>query len=217
MTTAITRHIRSLRSDFTSGILTEKDVQKDPLKQFAKWMKQAVEANAQEPNAMTLATVSADGQPDARIVLLRGFSKEGFSFFTNYNSIKGQEMNANTNVCLNFFWPELQRQVRILGRVKKLSVQESDRYFATRPRESQIGAHVSHQSQPLKDREELESRMQLLSAQFAGKKVPRPKYWGGYIVVPVQLEFWQGRENRLHDRIQYYKKRGAWVVRRLNP
>lgn len=217
MSKHLTKHIRSLRNEFTSGILLEENAHENPIKQFTKWMHHAVEANVHEPNAMTLATVSADGQPDARIVLLRGFSADGFSFYTNYTSAKGQEIKANGKVCLNFFWPELQRQVRIKGKAVKVSPKESDRYFASRPRESQIGAHSSHQSHPLLNREELENRVLLVTEVFKNQKIPRPKHWGGYNVIPSEIEFWQGRPNRLHDRLVYVKKRGTWVMQRLNP
>lgn len=213
----LVRHIRSLRNEFTSGTLSEESVKKDPFRQFGKWMHEAIEAKVMEPNAMTLASVSDDGQPDARIVLLRDFHVRGFSFFTNYKSAKGQEIAANRKVCLNFFWPELQRQVRIIGSVKKLSPKESDAYFASRPRESQIGAHASAQSHPLTGRGELENRVKMIADMFQGQKIPRPKHWGGYLVVPSHIEFWQGRPNRLHDRIVYQKKRGKWTISRLNP
>ena len=213
----IQKHIRSLRNDFTAHQLDESKVSSSPFKQFESWMNEAVEAEVMEPNAMTLATASS-GQPDARIVLLRDFGPKGFSFFTNYKSIKGKEVRLNRKVCLNFFWPELQRQVRILGIIEKLPVRASDSYFASRPRESQVAAWASHQSEQLVNRDELDRRYRKYENEFKGRKVPRPPHWGGYRVVPSYLEFWQGRMSRLHDRITYQRSRtGRWTIHRLNP
>lgn len=218
MSKKIDKHIRRLRKDYDAGILLEEHTVKDPIRQFADWMHEALKQKIHEPHAMTLATVSADGQPDARIVLLRGFGKNGFTFFTNYNSAKGMEMKANQKVCLNFYWPELQRQIRILGKVSKLSALESDRYFNSRPRESRISAHASDQSKVVAGREELEHRVDLISKLFKDSKIPRPAHWGGYSVSAFRIEFWQGRTNRLHDRIVYLKQRnGQWKKVRLNP
>ena len=210
--------IFNLRIDFTKDVIDEKKLSSNPIIQFNKWMDQALNAQANEPNAMTLSTANKNGRVDGRIVLLRAADKSGFSFFTNYHSAKGKEIKSNKNVCLTFFWPELQRQVRIRGTVAKLAEKKSDLYFASRPRESQIGAHASHQSEVLAGREELENRYKLLEQNFSEKKIPRPKHWGGYLVNAIEIEFWQGRENRLHDRFLYSKnKSGKWKMVRLNP
>ena len=212
------QEIFQLRVDFDFDILEEKDVKKDPFEQFSVWMQNALDAKVHEPTAMTLATAGKKGKVDARIVLLRDFDKKGFNFFTNYTSAKGKEMKENKYVALNFFWPDLQRQVRIRGTIVKLSDKRSDEYFASRPRQSQIGAWASHQSEPLSGRKELEDRVKQVELKFKDKKVPRPKHWGGYTVVPVEIEFWQGRTSRLHDRILFTKmKTGKWKFGRLNP
>ena len=211
-------YIKLLRNEFTSSVLEEANVSKSPFIQFAKWLENAVDAGVMEPNAVTLATSSKEGFVDARIVLLRDFSTKGFSFFTNYNSIKGREIRHNKKACLNFFWPELQRQVRIKGTIEKLSSRASDQYFNSRPRESQIAAWASHQSEKLSDRNELENRFKEHEKNFYGRKIPRPPHWGGYCLKPVHVEFWQGRRSRLHDRIVYEKSRNnQWIILRLNP
>lgn len=211
-------HIRLLRKDFTAGVLDEKNVSKSPVRQFSLWLQQAIDAKVPEPNAFTLATSSKEGLVDARVVLLRGFDAKGFSFFTNYKSIKGREIRQNKNVCMNFFWPEFQRQVRIRGVIEKLSPGVSDRYFASRPRQSQIAAWASHQSELLLDRNELEKRFDAYEKEFKGKRVPRPSHWGGIRIKAIYFEFWQGRVSRLHDRIIYQENvRGKWTIIRLNP
>ena len=209
--------IFNLRTDFSFSALVEEQVNKNPLLQFEKWMNEALGRKIPEPNAMTLATVDDKGFPDARIVLLRGFDRNGFSFFTNCKSAKGLQL-LNKKACLNFFWVELSKQVRITGTVKKLSAKESDAYFNSRPRASQIGAWVSVQSSVLKDRSVLDEKFFEVDKKFQNKKVPRPSYWGGYIVKPVKIEFWQGRQNRLHDRILYARTgNGKWKMQRLSP
>jgi pyridoxamine 5'-phosphate oxidase len=209
--------LRSFRTTFNYRPLDETLVSKNPITQFNKWMQDAFETGAGEPNAMTLATVDSSGFPEARIVLLRGVDKNGFSFFTNYKSRKGKQLLIK-KACLNFFWIELSRQVRIVGTVKKVSPKESDDYFNSRPRESQLSAWTSHQSEVVSGRNELEKKYADMEKKFQNKKVPRPSYWGGYVIAPVKIEFWQGRQNRLHDRILYTKRKdGKWKIERLSP
>ncbi len=216
--TKLRQTIKSLRSDFSSAPFDEKEVSKNPIKQFEKWMNEALHSKVEEPNSMTLATVDKSGQPDARVVLLRDVTDRGFSFFTNYKSKKGKDMSVRSKVCLNFYWAEMGRQVRILGTIEKLTSTDSTAYFHSRPRESQLGAWASHQSEDLKSREELLERFAFIEKKYEGKLVPRPAHWGGYRVKPVWIEFWQGRQNRLHDRIVYRKlKTGKWQIVRLNP
>ena len=207
----------TFRSSFKYIPLDEKNVRKNPFDQFKTWIEDAFASKAGEPNAMTLATIGKNGFPDARVVLLRGADRKGFSFFTNYKSAKGREL-SNGKACLNFFWIELSRQVRITGKVKKLSARESDAYFNSRPRESQLSAWASSQSEVVAGREVLEKKYLMMEKKFQNKKVPRPSYWGGYVVSPVSIEFWQGKQNRLHDRILYTKtKTGKWKIERLSP
>ena len=209
--------IRSLRKDYTAFELDESHVRKNPLVMFDEWMKNALDAGVEEPNAMTIATVDSKGRPEARIVLLRELDKKGFVFYTNYQSRKGKAIKSNKHVCLNFFWPALQRQVRIMGRVEKVSERVSNAYFKSRPRESQIGAWASLQSELLTERRVLEERFVAFEKKFSGKPVPRPFNWGGYRVVPDHVEFWQGRSSRLHDRIAYSKEKNKWKISRLYP
>ena len=190
----------------------------DPTRQFDIWWHEAVKAKIIEVNAMTLATASADGIPSARTVLMKGFSEKGFIFFTNYSSFKGQQLSENPKACLLFFWKELERQVRITGIVEKLSSEESNVYFQSRPRDSQVGAVVSPQSQVIESRQWLDEKFKEAFEQFENTTVQRPSYWGGYLVTPVIIEFWQGRPGRLHDRIQYtLSEDGNWKVERLAP
>ena len=214
----MSKDLSHLRKDYTLDGLTEEDAGRDPFALFARWFDQAVASGNPMPEAMTLATVAADGQPTTRVVLLKGFDERGFAFYTNYESRKGREMEGNTRVSVNFFWPELERQVRIDGTVTKVTPEESDEYFATRPEGSRIGAHASHQSAVLASREELETRVAVLEAQFAGGEIPRPAHWGGYRIDPSAIEFWQGRPSRLHDRIRFRRDAPhAWTRERLSP
>jgi len=210
--------IADIRKEYKLKELSETEVAPNPFLQFEKWWQEAVDSNIEEVNAMTLATASSDGIPSARIVLLKGQDKQGFSFFTNYNSFKGNQLAENPRGCLVFFWKELERQVRITGIVERLNGAESDEYFSTRPQGSKIGAWSSPQSQIIAGRTWLEENENKFSKQFDGKNVPRPDYWGGYRLKPITIEFWQGRPNRLHDRIQYeLQENGDWAIERLAP
>ena len=207
-----------IRGEYTRRALMESDMEPDPVRQFDTWWHEAVEAKIIEVNAMTLATASADGIPSARTVLMKGFSEKGFIFFTNYNSFKGQQLSENPKACLLFFWKELERQVRITGIVEKLSSEESNVYFQSRPRASQVGAVASPQSQVIESRQWLDEKYKEAFEQFESTTVQRPSHWGGYLVTPVIFEFWQGRPGRLHDRIQYtLLDDGNWKVERLAP
>lgn len=211
--------IADLRQDYSSQSLLETDVAPDPIVQFDKWWQQALTSEIVEPNAMTLATASSDGMPSARIVLLKGFDQSGFVFFTNYKSYKGMQLEENPKACLVFFWKELERQVRIVGIVKKLSDKDSDEYFHSRPIGSRLGAWASPQSQVIESRNWLDNHYLEVASQFKKEEgIQRPPHWGGYIVQPVIVEFWQGRPSRLHDRIQYtLQENGSWKIERLAP
>jgi pyridoxamine 5'-phosphate oxidase len=210
--------IADIRKDYKQHSLAEADVKQNPFDQFATWWDAAIHAAIDEVNAMTLATASPDGMPAARIVLLKGFDKRGFVFFTNYESFKGQQLAENPRACLVFFWKELERQVRITGLVEKTSPQESDDYFNSRPENSRIGAWSSPQSRVIAGREVLEKNEKDFAKQFGIKPLTRPPYWGGYRVKPASFEFWQGRPSRLHDRIQYsLEDNGNWIIERLAP
>lgn len=209
---------QDLRVDYAVGKLELADVAADPYTQFTRWFADAQAAQVLEPNAMTLATADADGIPSARIVLLKGFDSNGFSFYTNYESLKGRELAANPNAALCFFWPTLERQVRIVGRVERVSRAESEAYFHSRPLGSQIGAWASQQSEVIGSRDELEARESSLRMKFAGAVVPLPQFWGGYRVMAANVEFWQGRPSRLHDRLRYLRHAdGSWKIDRLSP
>jgi pyridoxamine 5'-phosphate oxidase len=212
------KHISHIRTEYMLKELDESMVAASPFVFFHKWFEEALESKVPEPNAMCLSTASPEGMPSSRIVLLKGADDRGFSFYTNYHSTKGRMIEANSNVCLNFFWPDLERQVRIEGKAEKLSPPDSDAYFASRPRGSQLGAWVSNQSEEVPGRKHLEELLLTAEKNFEGVEVPRPAHWGGFIVVPVRIEFWQGRENRLHDRILYKKlDTGSWGISRLAP
>lgn len=199
-------HISKIRTDYQMASLDETEAGDDPLLFFKKWFSQAEEAAITEVNAMTLATANMWGLPSARIVLLKGLDEEGFIFFTNYESDKGRQIADEESVALLFFWKELERQVRIEGVARKISAAESDAYFHSRPRGSQISAVASPQSQVIEGRETLEARIRELEAGYEGKEIPRPEHWGGYKVVPEKIEFWQGRSSRLHDRIVFFRE-----------
>lgn len=209
--------LASLRLSYSQNELLEKNVLSNPFKQFALWFEEALDAQVLEPNAMHVSTIS-DGKPHGRIVLLKGFDENGFVFFTNYESNKGKEIEKNIFASLTFFWGDLERQVRIEGKIEKVSEQESDEYFHSRPRGSQIGAWVSNQSKVIEGRQVLEERLLTLEKEFENAEViPRPTHWGGYRVIPDKIEFWQGRPNRLHDRILYSKNVNDWKIERLSP
>jgi pyridoxamine 5'-phosphate oxidase len=211
-------HISRLRKEYTRAGLDESDAVPDPIEQFRGWFDDALAADLHEPNAMTLATATPEGRPSARIVLIKGFDERGFIFYTNYEGRKARELEANPHCALNFYWAELERQVRIEGRVRRISDEESDAYFASRPRGSQLGAWVSEQSRSIENRGALELRLRELEREYEGREIPRPPFWGGYRVEPEVIEFWQGRENRLHDRLQYRRSEdGGWERERLQP
>jgi pyridoxamine 5'-phosphate oxidase len=210
--------LSDLRREYTLAGLRRQDLLPDPLAQFRVWFDAVITAGITEPNAMTLATVSADHKPSARIVLLKGVDERGFTFFTNYDSRKGHELGANPHASLTFFWKELERQVRVEGTVTKVSREESEAYFRIRPRGSRLSAWVSHQSEPVKDRSVLEEGWKELEARFPGEEIPLPPNWGGYLVKPAAVEFWQGRPSRLHDRFVYQRQAdGSWQLERLAP
>lgn len=211
-------NLADLRKDYSSRTLDEKDAPAHPIQLFEQWWKEAIASGVEEPNAMTLATCSADGMPSARIVLLKNFDMRGFSFFTNYRSFKGMQLEENPRAALVFFWKELERQVRVTGLVSTLSAEESTSYYNSRPEGSRIGAIVSPQSQVIESREWLEAHYETMKESLKNKKPERPAFWGGYLVRPVIIEFWQGRPSRLHDRLQYsLHENGDWKLERLAP
>lgn len=210
--------IAAMRRNYSRADLDETKAARNPFEMFHLWFNEAVDSQIDEPNAMTLATADSSGAPSARIVLLKGISQEGFVFYTNYGSRKGAEINKNPRAALLFFWKELERQIRITGTLTKVSRAESKEYFNSRPFESRIGALVSHQSEKVRSRQELEKKFAEAMKLYEGKEVPLPDFWGGYRLLPESFEFWQGRPSRLHDRLFYEKSEsGEWVISRLSP
>ncbi len=209
--------VQALRAEYRRSTLDESCVVKDPLEQFSLWFKEALRSDLPEANAVILSTATLDGSPSGRAVLLKDVSKRGFLFFTNYASRKGQDLAANPRAALTFLWSELERQVRVEGRVERCPAEESDRYFHQRPVGSQVAAAISPQSDVVPSREWLELRVQEMVTTLGDRPVPRPPHWGGYWLAPTRIEFWQGRENRLHDRLQYRLVDRAWLISRLAP
>lgn len=211
------KELSDIRKNYTKSVLRQEDLDANPISQFRKWMAAAIDYHCLEPTAMNLATVSKNGFPTSRMVLLKEVSDLGFTFFTNYRSGKGNDIDKNPGVALNFFWAELERQVRIEGTVEKVTDAESDAYFQSRPRESRIGAWVSQQSETLDANADLQVLYDEMTARYEGQEIPRPGHWGGYRVIPHKIEFWQGGVSRLHDRFQYRKENEQWSIYRLAP
>ena len=206
-----------VRREYSRHALSETDVDLNPLVQFNRWLQEALSSRLPEPNAMALATATGEGRPSVRMVLLKGYDERGFVFFTNYEGRKSSELLSNPNGALLFYWSELERQVRIEGSVEKTSRQESEEYFNTRPLESRLGAWASRQSEVIPGRSDLEQKVSDLKERYADREIPVPPFWGGFRLQPLVFEFWQGRENRLHDRIRYNLQGGVWVIERLSP
>ena len=211
------KSVADLRKDYTHGGLTEAEAGDNPITLFQAWFDAALKAELSEPNAMTLATATPDGKPSARIVLLKGLDERGFTFFTNYESRKAEEIAANPFAALVFLWHAFERQVRVEGTIEKVTPQESDEYYRVRPLGSRLGAWASHQSAVISGRDVLEREQAELMAKYADGQIPRPPHWGGYRVVPEMIEFWQGRPSRLHDRIRFRRENRSWVKERLSP
>ena len=208
--------LHDIRDEYSKQELSRRQCDSNPIKQFEKWLGEAIEAKVHEPTAMNLATLNAQGKPSSRVVLLKEVNSQGFVFFTNYQSQKGQALAINPFAALNFFWPELERQVRVEGAVEKLPDVQSDDYFAGRPYTSRIGAWASEQSAVIKSKNTLLAKAALIAAKYPFN-VPRPPHWGGYLVIPEMIEFWQGRPSRLHDRIRYRLENNLWIIERLSP
>ncbi|HZK08663.1 MAG TPA: pyridoxamine 5'-phosphate oxidase [Bacteroidales bacterium] len=213
----IPKKYHDLRSEYLHQQLDEQSVMGNPFDQFAVWMDQAVQAEILHPTAMLLATVGRDGQPSCRVVLLKEVNEKGFVFFTHYDSHKGRQLGGNSKVALTFFWKETERQIRIEGSAEKVDEKVSDEYFVSRPYESRLSAAASPQSSVISSRQELEQQREAIRAKYPDGNIPRPKNWGGYLIIPDNIEFWQGRENRLHDRIVYQRTDGGWKIHRLAP
>lgn len=211
------RTLADIRREYGVLYLDEQQVPDDPFVQFKMWFEEVITVEHSDPTAMVLSTVDDRGLPDSRVVLLKGMEQQHFVFYTNYQSAKAMQLKHTPYAALNFYWPELARQVRIRGRVKRTSKQQADTYFASRPLASQLSALASAQSRAIASRQELEEAFNQLVKKYSQEPVVRPRYWGGYAVIPDEIEFWQGRDNRLHDRIHYFKQRGAWMHRRLAP
>jgi pyridoxamine 5'-phosphate oxidase len=213
----IQNYLNEIRRDFMKQSLNENDVKKSPYEQFAKWFEEAVNSQILDPYAMTISTVDAHCRPSSRVVYLRDISENGMIFYTNYLSRKGHDLARHPSISVNFYWAELERQIRIEGSVSKVPEEKSDEYFAKRPRESQIGAWASEQSNEIANRNYLEERVKYFTEKFKDQPVPRPPHWGGYLIQPHYFEYWQGRPNRLHDRIVYQLHENEWKIKRLAP
>lgn len=217
MSEDVQNYLNAIRRDFSGKPLNEQSIKQSPIEQYDVWFEEAVDAQLLDPYAMSITTVSEEGQPSTRIVYMRGISEDGFVFYTNYNSNKGNDLLTNNKIALNFFWGALERQIRVEGEVVKVSEEQSDAYFSKRPKESQIGAWASNQSKQITNRKELEDKVAFFTEKFKGIDVPRPPHWGGYLVKPSKIEFWQGRPSRLHDRLLYEKQNNQWKIKRLAP
>lgn len=211
------KKLHKMRREYDSGALQEQEMAADPMEMFARWLEEAIAAGIDEPNAMTLATATPEGKPSARVVLLKEMTRNGFTFFTNYRSRKGEELRLNPYAALVFDWHEMARQVRIEGAVEQLPPDESDAYYLSRPENARIGAWTSPQSRVVADRGELDALQREVEQRFAQEPLPRPDHWGGYLMRPERIEFWQGRPNRMHDRLVYEKNEEEWSLQRLAP